>query len=91
MGVKVRKSMLNFEACYLMLMKEFMVKSDGIPHGLLNWSYMLNVGKDVADIVIHICTLVDETDLVFHEEMLELFHLNLLLLLLQGCVCFTTL
>lgn len=70
------KIVLNVRDCYPKLMKEFMVKNDGILHGLLNFSYKMKVRKDMADIVIHIYAPV------FDGEMLEIFHLNLLLVLL---------
>lgn len=76
---------MNVGACYPKLMKEFMVKNDDIPHGLLNFSCKLFVRKNVSDIVIYICALV------FNEEIPDLFHLNLLLLLLQVSVSFVAL
>ncbi|CAI8617553.1 unnamed protein product [Vicia faba] len=81
------KIILNVGHCYLKLMKEFVVKKDGIPHGFLNLSYIINIRKDVVDIVYDICPLIHiyETNLVFDDEMFEIFHLNLLLLLLHFC------
>lgn len=37
------KTMLNSRACYPMLMKDIEVNNDGIPHGLLSFSYKLFV------------------------------------------------
>ena len=59
-----------------------------LPQSVLTLSYILNIGKDVADNVIHICAPVDKTDMVFDGEMLELFHLKLLLLLLKCFVMY---
>lgn len=50
----------------------------------------MNVGKVAVDIVIHFCAPVDEIDLVFDREMLELCDLNLLLLLLLFLRSFVT-
>lgn len=50
----------------------------------MSFNYKLNVGKDVSDIVSNICGPVDETDVVFVGEVLELCSYNLLLLLLLG-------
>ena len=77
---------MSVGACFPKLMMEFVVKNDGIPHGLRIFSYKIFVGKDVSDIVYNICAPIDEFDLVFDEEILKLFHLNLLLLLLQMCM-----
>lgn len=41
------------------LMKEFMVKNDVIPHGLLNFSYKLFVRIDVLDISIPNVLVID--------------------------------
>lgn len=76
------ETMLIARACYPSLMKDIKVKNEDIPHGFLNFSFKLNVGKDVSNIVSNICAPVNETDLVFDGEMLELFHLNQLILLL---------
>lgn len=53
------KTMLNDGSGYPKLMKEI----DGIPHGLLNFSYKLFLEKDVLDVMVHICASVDESDL----------------------------
>lgn len=37
---------------------------------VLTLSYMLNVGKDTADILVHIIGPIDETDMVFDGEIL---------------------
>lgn len=76
------KTVLIAGAYYPRLMKEIEVKNEDIPHGLLNFSFKLNVGRDVSNIMSNICALVGETGLVFDGEILELFHLNQLLLLL---------
>lgn len=57
------KTMLNDGFGYPKLVKEFLVNNDAIPHELLNFSYKLFVGKDVLDIVLHVCAPVDEPHL----------------------------
>lgn len=57
-------------------MKDIEVRNEDIPYGLLNFSFKLNVGKDVSDIVSNICAPIDKTDLVFDGEILKKFHLN---------------
>lgn len=74
--------MLISGACYPRLIKDIEVKNEDIPRGLLNFSFKLNVGKNVSDIMSNICALVDETDMVFDGETLEFFHLNQLFILL---------
>lgn len=54
------KTMLNVGSSYPKLIKEFMVKNDGIPHGLLNFSYKLFVRKDVLDICPPGALIIDE-------------------------------
>lgn len=76
------KTMLNAGACYSRLRKDIEVNNDDIPHRLMSFSYKLNFGKNVSDNVSNICVPVDETNMVFKGEMLEMFHHNLLLLLL---------
>lgn len=39
----------------------------GATPSVLTLSYMLNVGKNVVAIVLHIIALVDENDMVFDE------------------------
>lgn len=75
-------TMLNDEYGVPKLINEFRIKNGGISHRLLNLSYILNVGKDVSNIMSNICAVVDETDMVFEGEMWRLFNLNQLLLLL---------
>lgn len=76
------KTMRNVGDCYPRLMKDIEVNNDSISHGLLSFSYKLFVGKDISDIMSNIYVLVDESDMVFDGNFLELIHLNLFLLLL---------
>lgn len=69
------KTMLNVRYCYLRLMEEIEVNNDGVNHGLLSFSYKLNVKKDVANIVSNIYALVDETNMVFDGESWSCFTL----------------
>lgn len=57
--------------CYPNLMKEFEVKNGNNTHGLLSFSYMLFVWKDVINIMLNICASIDKTGMVFNDEMLE--------------------
>lgn len=54
------QTMLNDGFGYPKLMKEFMVKNDGILHRLLNFSYELFVGKYVIDISTSNVLVIDE-------------------------------
>lgn len=68
---------------WVLKMKYIIICDDDIDAtpSVLTLSYIVNVGKGVGKILLHICTPVNETDLVFDGEMWEIFHLNLLLLL----------
>lgn len=57
--------MLNDGSGYPKLVKQIVVKNDGIPHGLLNFSYKLFLEKDVLDIMVHIWAPVDEPGIFF--------------------------
>lgn len=68
----------------LSVQKKYIVICDdeiGVTPSVFTLSYILNIEKDVVVIESNICAPVDETDLVFNGEILELFNLNLLLLL----------
>lgn len=56
---------------FLQIKKDIVIYDDdiGISLSLLTLSYMIIVGKDVCDIVIHIIALVDETYMLFGEEI----------------------
>ncbi|CAI8615498.1 unnamed protein product [Vicia faba] len=54
------KTMLNVGSGYHKLIKEIMVKNNGIPHGLLNFSYKFFVGKEVLDICPPNVLVIDE-------------------------------
>ncbi|CAI8603289.1 unnamed protein product [Vicia faba] len=82
---KYLKTMLNDGYGFPKLIKEFVITNDVTSHWLLNFSYIMFRQKDVLDIVSNSCAPVDETDLVFVGEMLEIFDLNMLFLLLQVC------
>lgn len=76
--------------CDILSVKKNIVICDdeiGVAPNVLTLSYILNVGKDVDDLVSDICPLIHiyETNMVFYREMLKHFHLNLLLLLLHLC------
>ncbi|XP_050895811.1 uncharacterized protein LOC127102486 [Lathyrus oleraceus] len=58
--VQLLKTMLNVGSGYPKLMKEFMVKNDGITHGLLNFRCKLFVGTDVIDISLPNVLIIDE-------------------------------
>ncbi|CAI8591810.1 unnamed protein product [Vicia faba] len=61
--VKLLKTMLNVGACYPMLVKELVVKNDGIVLGLLDFSSKLFARKDVLDISLHNVSVIDESGL----------------------------
>ncbi|CAI8589952.1 unnamed protein product [Vicia faba] len=46
---------------YPKLIKEFVVKNNGISHGFLNFSYKLFIGKDVLDICPPNVPVIDES------------------------------
>lgn len=70
------KAMLIAGACYHRLIKEIQVKNKDIPHGLLSFSFKLNVGKYVLVIVSNICAPIVETNLVFDEKFLSFLTLT---------------
>lgn len=45
----------------------------GVSPSVLTLSYIMKVGKNMADIMSNIYALVDESDLVFDGEILEIF------------------
>lgn len=67
--------MVNLGAYYPKLMKEFMVNNDRIPHGLLNFSYKLFVGKYVLEISLPNVTVIDKFGLSGDEDMSKVAYM----------------
>lgn len=69
------KTILNIGACYPKLMKEFVVRNDRIPHGLLNFSYNLFVEKDILDISLPNVSVIDKSGLFYDKDMSKVAYM----------------